>query len=365
VARFGHESGFSLDGTTFYATGTSVQAITAIDVTDPKAPHAVWQGNILSHGMSLSDDGNRAYIADPTGGDMLILDTSEIQARKPDPQTREISRLTWKNASIPQNAIPFTSHGKPYVLEFDEYTQGTLHPDGNGDAVGAGRIIDISDERAPRVVSDLRLQVNQPKDHAEAGGDPGADGQIHGGPQGYAGHYCNIPTRVDPQIAACSFIASGLRVFDISDVTAPREIAYYVAPPQPRSENGYTASDFAMSQPAFVPQRREIWFSDGTTGFYDLRVDEGVWPKAAGAVLGACERRASFLVKLRVPRGAKVRSASATLGGKRVRVVKRGRVLYADVKLPQPRDRSMNLVARVRLKDGRTVTTRRTYKPCA
>jgi hypothetical protein len=26
--------------------------------------------------MSLSDDGNRAYIADPGGHDMLILDTS-------------------------------------------------------------------------------------------------------------------------------------------------------------------------------------------------------------------------------------------------------------------------------------------------
>ena len=33
--------------------------------------------------------------------------------------------------------------------------------------------------------------------------------------QGYAAHYCNIPTRVNPKIVACSFIASGLRLFDI------------------------------------------------------------------------------------------------------------------------------------------------------
>ncbi|MEA2422479.1 MAG: hypothetical protein QOF55_1578, partial [Thermoleophilaceae bacterium] len=128
VARFGHESGFSPDGRTFYATGTAVQAITAIDVTDPQNPHPIWQGNVLSHGMSLSDDGNRAYVADASGGDMAILDTSEIQARKPDPQVREISRLTWESASIPQNAIPFTRGGKPYILEFDEYTAGTLNP---------------------------------------------------------------------------------------------------------------------------------------------------------------------------------------------------------------------------------------------
>ena len=66
VARFGHESGFSPDGKTFYATSTALPSITAIDVTDPKHPHAIWQGNILAHGMTLSDDGNRAYIADPT-----------------------------------------------------------------------------------------------------------------------------------------------------------------------------------------------------------------------------------------------------------------------------------------------------------
>ena len=122
--------------------------------------------------MTLSADGNRAYIADPDG-EMLILDVSEIQARKANPQAREVSRLTWEAASIPQNAIPFTRGGKPYVLEFDEYTQGTTGA-GDANAVGAARIIDIADERAPRVVANLRLQVNQPADHAAASSDPGA-----------------------------------------------------------------------------------------------------------------------------------------------------------------------------------------------
>ena len=122
--------------------------------------------------MTLSDDGTRAYAADPTGGDMLILDTTQIQRRNPNAQAFEISRLTWKNASIPQNAIPFTRGGKPYVLEFDEYTQGTTSL-GNSDAVGAARIIDISDERQPRVISNLRLQINQEADHKAAEGRPG------------------------------------------------------------------------------------------------------------------------------------------------------------------------------------------------
>jgi LVIVD repeat len=272
VARLGHESGFSPDGRTFWATGTAVEAITAVDVTDPKSPHAIWQGNIVAHGMTLRPDGKRAYVADP-GGEMLILDTSEIQARKPNPQAREVSRLTWKSASIPQNAIPFTDHGKPYVLEFDEYTDGTTGA-GDRDAVGAARIIDISDERAPRVVSNLRLQVNQPEDHAAASGDPGALSPV----QGYAAHYCSLSSDADPTVVACSFITSGLRVFDITDLLHPKEIAYYVAPMQPRAENGFMASDFAMSKPAIVPDRREVWYSDGATGFYVLRVAPEVWP---------------------------------------------------------------------------------------
>jgi LVIVD repeat len=280
VARLGHESGFSPDGKTFYAAGTARQSITAVDVTDPKAPHAVWQGNVLSHGMTISNDGNRAYIAD-TNGQMLILDVSQIQARKPNPQAREVSRLTWKAASIPQNAIPFTDGGRPYVLEFDEYTQGTT---GNGDknAVGAARIIDIADEKAPRVVANLRLQVNQPEDHAAASSDPGAGSPV----QGYAAHYCSLSSQVDPTVVACSFIASGLRVFDISDLLHPKEIAYYVAPTRPRAENQYMASDFAMSKPAIVPSRREVWFTDGATGFYVVRADESAWPGRSGAGSG-------------------------------------------------------------------------------
>jgi hypothetical protein len=200
------------------------------------------------------------------------------------------------------------------VLEFDEYTQATIHPGGDPDAVGAARIIDIADEAKPFVVSHLRLAIDQPAEHREAreAGDPGTGNPA----QGYAAHYCNIPTRIDPKVVACSFIASGLRVFDISDIRHPKEIAYYVAPPKPRSENGYTESDFAMSQPAFVPQRREIWWTDGTTGFYALRVDARVWPGTA------CTARTRSR-HVRVRRGVRTTV--------RVRLTRRGRLVRGGV----------------------------------
>ena len=135
------------------------------------------------------------------------------------------------------------------------------------------------------MVSNLRLQVNQPADHKAAADDPGASSPV----QGYAAHYCDVSTPKDPTVVACSFIASGLRVFDISDLRKPKEIAYYVPPSRSQFENGFDGSSFAMSKPSVVRDRREVWFTDGVSGFYNLRVSDRVWPSAVGA--GCLARR--------------------------------------------------------------------------
>ena len=283
VGVFGHESGFTLDGKTFYATSLGTGTTTAVDVTNPKLPVTLWVGQYNSHGMSLSDDGNRAYLATLNG--LVILDTSEIQARKPNPQATVISTLRWSPMTIPQNAMPVTIGGKPYLVEVDEFSADASTPPGafgvasNGTRVGGARIIDISNERAPQVISNIRLQVNQPENRAALAGDPGAQSPA----QGYASHYCGVPQEVDPGIVACSFIASGLRVFDIRDPYHPKEIAYFDAPPANIGGQGLPAekSDYAMSRPSFVPERGEIWYSDGNSGFYSLRVSKDVWPFAS------------------------------------------------------------------------------------
>ena len=269
IAPLGHESGFSEDGRTFWASGTAFTSLTAIDVTDPKLPVVLWQGAVQTHGLTLSADGNRAYLANPDyeKGDLTILDVSEVQARKLAPSVRTVSRTTWDRVSIPQNAIPFTRGGHPYVLEFDEFNGSTLDPNGDANDVGAARILDIADERQPTIVSNIRLQVNSHENHAAY------NSEVHAGSLGgYEAHYCNIDSRVDPKLAACSFIGSGLRLFDISDVAHPREVGYFVAP-SPASSGNY-----AMSQPAFIPSRRQIVYSDGNSGFYEVQVDPSVWP---------------------------------------------------------------------------------------
>jgi hypothetical protein len=351
IARLGHESGFSPDGKTFYAAGTANQSITAIDVTDPKNPRDLWQGNVVSHGLSISDDGTRAYVADSSNHELAILDTSQIQMRLANPQVSEVSRLTWNSVSIPQNAIPFTENGHRYLLEFDEYSAGLST---TGD-VGAGRIIDISDERHPFVVSNLRLQIDQQPDRANAGNDPGMQSPV----QGYAAHYCNIPTRVDPKIVACSFIASGLRVFDISDLLHPKEAAYFVAPTKAVAENSFMASDFAMSQPAFDTDRHDIWFTDGASGFYNVHIADNAWPKAPAP---ACRDTRRFTFTLHHGRGSRVVDARVYINGKLAKHV-RGRNLKRITIARLPRGRFVVKIVTTS-NHGSTLTSTRKYKGC-
>ncbi|MFL6153848.1 MAG: LVIVD repeat-containing protein [Ornithinibacter sp.] len=267
VGLLGHESGMAPDGNTFYSASPGTKTIQAVGLEDLPLMTPVWTsvGVYPSHGLSVSDDGNRIYVAGLDG--LHILDVSEVQARVQFPEVTEVAHLAWDTMSIPQNALPVTIDGSPYLIEIDEF--------GSGSKVGAGRIIDITDESKPTIVSNLRLEVHQPEHFAEIKGDPSATNPL----QGYAGHYCAVPRREDPGIVACSMILSGLRVFDIRDPRHPKEIAYFNAPIPERDV--IDPSNFAMSAPAFVPERGEIWYSDGFSGFYAVKVTNGVWPFTA------------------------------------------------------------------------------------
>ncbi len=272
VALLGHEGNFAPDGETFYVTSTGGRVVTAIDVSNPSAPRAIWTGEYNFHGLSVSEDGTRLYGADLGNPGLTILDVSQVQARVPDPEVTVVSHLTWDAVSIPQHTIPVTIGGAPYLIEIDEYSRGTSTA---ADApVGAARIIDIADDTDPKVVSDLRLEVNQRANRAEQMNDPGASFEL----QGYAGHYCAVPQLEEPGIVACSFILSGMRVFDIRDPAAPKEIAYFNGPIPPTDATGRPGSAFAMSAPTFAPERGQIWYADGNTGFWAFRVTNGVWP---------------------------------------------------------------------------------------
>ena len=276
----GHEGGFSPDGNTFWVTSLSGGTIAAVGLNDPKVPTLLWLSTKYKpHGVSISNDGNRLYMADDGNHGVTVLDVSQVQMRVPNPTVTNVSFLTWPSVSTPQNATPFTLKGHHYLLETDEFGA-------DSGTVGAARIIDIQNDRHPFVVSNLRLAVNQPAALAGAEkGDPGMNGPL-ASLQGYAAHYCTLPSRVDPNIIACSFIMSGLRVFDIRDPLHPKEIAYFNGPVKP-SSNSAQGGSYAMAAPAYDEAHNDIWYADGNSGFYVVHLTKstGVTTFAANVVL--------------------------------------------------------------------------------
>ncbi|MCW2785958.1 MAG: hypothetical protein JWP74_2475 [Marmoricola sp.] len=271
----GHESGFSPDGNTFWVAG-GAGYIYAFDVTNPRKPKELWRGGYYSHGLNLSADGKTLYQTDPINGNLGILDVSQIQERKPHPKVTDISRSSWGTVSIPQNSIPFTRGGHHYLLEFEEFAF-RFNPLTVTDHPGAARIIDIDNPSKPRIVSNIRLAVNMPANHKQASNDPAPlpAAKILDN----AFHYCAVPTQVNPTIVACSAINSGLRIFDIRNPLKPREIGYYISPPNLERPFGLLPGDVAMSQPAFDPKRRELWYTDAGSGFYVLKLNSRSWPR--------------------------------------------------------------------------------------
>ena len=109
------------------------------------------------------------------------------------------------------------------------------------------------------------------------------------------------------------------------------------------------ASDFAMSQPSFVPERREIWYSDGVAGFYVLRVDARVWPKDA-VPAKACKSRRRFTVRVSAPKGStRPRDARRQAAA---RHPPHGRA-SVDVRMNGLPRRAVQLVIRVKRRGGR------------
>jgi hypothetical protein len=69
------------------------------------------------------------------------------RARGSNPQVRLLGKVTWNDGGVGQHAIPITSGGTPYVVFVDELNHG------------GARIIDVTDERNPHVVSKLKLEI--------------------------------------------------------------------------------------------------------------------------------------------------------------------------------------------------------------
>src|SRR5262249_8258772 len=139
TAIIGHEGSWAPDGMTYYgmdarffpAGAIATGQYYAVDTTDTTKPKFImsWQKPVAGgnhHGLSISQEGNRGYFVstggitpanlnDPTVPDsngLLIYDLTDVQARRPNPQARLVSRLLWRDGGGAQHTIQARIKGK-------------------------------------------------------------------------------------------------------------------------------------------------------------------------------------------------------------------------------------------------------------
>ena len=251
----GHMGGWAEDGRTYYI-GQSFRGVPGIlpiiDVSDPYNAKWMlnWQFTLANpngrpHDLSTNQDGTRLYAGQPGnfgaaptnssfGPDgLVILDTSDITFRVPNPQIRVISTLFWSDQGQAEQMLPFFSHGRSYIISTDE-SGGQAGVGGLAAACARGaspygysNVIDITDETNPRIVSKIMLEVHDPKNCAGFLDEPA---EVGGGLLDYSTERCALDRSTNPTLAACGSRGTGTRVYDIRDPLHPAEIAYWKGP---------------------------------------------------------------------------------------------------------------------------------------
>jgi hypothetical protein len=398
----GHAGAFAYDGLTYY--GTTLGDVYAIDVRDPGHPKDFFRWTppdaVQIHDVSTNEDGTRMYIggigrtsgadtpadSQPNNG-LQIVDVSSIQRRARNPEPKLVGSVYWNDGGVSQEPFPVKIAGRPYIVYTDELgPYGIEDQEGRARACAQGlppygmtRLIDISDESKPKVVSKLMLQVNDPDNCASTIHDNSGEALFS-----YDVHYCNADDVDDAHYVACGHFQSGIRVFDVSDPANPRNVAYYIPPAAtPPAGSNFNAGaggigEWAPSKPQFH-RGNELWVSTMNNGFQVLRFTNGLRfaspssdeelatsPTTAQATrTPAVPKRCrhTLRIRLKAPRGQRLRSAKVYLNGRRVKTV-RGKRLRRPVVLRKLNRRSVEVRIVMKTRSGRTIVRVRNQKLC-
>jgi uncharacterized repeat protein (TIGR01451 family) len=180
---------------------------------------------IRLHSMGVNEDGTRTYVA-YQGGGVLVLDTSDIAANVANPQILLLtpigSQPVWGDPGA-HSAVKVP--GRDLVLTTDE-AYGN-RPGGGFQSVGCPwgwmRLLDISDETSPTIVSEHRIAQNDPA-------------------------YCDTPEGMDPlntwftsysshnptvlsNLAFMTWHSGGLLAVDLTDPADPNQVGLYIPEP--------------------------------------------------------------------------------------------------------------------------------------
>ena len=310
VTPIGHEGAFAPDGLTYYIGDTTNKSYHAVDLTDPTHPKHITTFDmktlgLAAHGLSVSNDGNRLYavtpgipasaanLTDPNvapNNGFVIFDTSQVQARLPNPQIKVISEFLFKDGSVAQHTIPVSIRGKPYIIHVDEGGSGGITYAGWQGACAAGfppfpmaRIVDISNESKPKLTSELVMEINTPDKCADVLPDLVGLSIFT-----YGTHYCSVDNRDNATTLACGMFNSGIRVFDIRNPRRPKEIAYFYPAGVTTVSGGSNhplgnnfvpgGPDWCSAQVHLDAERGTLWTTCQDNGLLMLKFEHGVWP---------------------------------------------------------------------------------------
>jgi hypothetical protein len=285
-----HEHRISDDGLTVYATrGGSGQAnpgeppvvgptLTAVDISDLANPTKIAEWDLSDepgmprsgmHDLDVNADGTRAYtntrwmIDGVRHQGLTILDTSEVQARRPNPTIRRISSFNWgppENFGGTHSAQLAHIKGRRYIIALDETMGGRQY----APPWGWGRILDITDEKYPLQISTIKLEASDERHASETVKDRAY----------YGAHYFGVDDVNNTSLLLLSWYSSGLRVWDIRDPYLPREIGYYIPGARTNTKlavgSGYPNNkvDYVYSFVRYRPETGHIWFNSVFGGFF-------------------------------------------------------------------------------------------------
>lgn len=213
----------------------------------------IYAGVIASRGGDLNKDIKifppNAKGLGPDAGGIYIIDNSDLAKNRDNPQLR---LLGTSHHGGWHGAVQAEINGKPYLVGAGEL----------GACPGAWpRISLIEDETRPQIVGEFRLAMN----HRENCPPLNAEEQATGGVSGRAGtattHFNDVDSATNTRLGLFPFMHAGLRIADLSDPTAPTEIAYF------------KPGDACMSHVRYMANSNQVWFACSESGFWVIELD--------------------------------------------------------------------------------------------
>lgn len=295
----GHALCLSHDGKTAFAT-SSASTNAVINIDNIKKPYLMHLFAPAGHDCGLNPNDDRLYLAQfgfvalgvgiPNSiavgqNGMGIYDITSIKNRSVGTSPflfsaapPLISFVPWTNVVIGEapsagshTARWFKNKGRTYLYSSDEWPTAGVCP------WAFGRIIDITDETTPRIVSNIKLEVNELSNCLQTEVDVA----------NYSAHYVGFDNPNEATMLFTTHYTGGLRVWDIHDPEHPKEIAYWHPVPNtktpivPLSEFFGSSGDRWDAVPTYVryrPETGHIWIASYSAGFQILAFTPSAGP---------------------------------------------------------------------------------------